>query len=80
MTMGGLKLNQVSVTKFKTLKVEDIKPLLPLEITADGEVIGVISGKEIKGEVQCPNCKMKFNAENQREILPFFLSGKHPKG
>ncbi len=71
---------RMSLTEFKKLTAAQVKKNLPIDVTADGEIIGVfdVPGKGMVGTLtKCPNCKMEFTvapSDNQA----FFFTIKHP--
>lgn len=83
-------MNAISISTFKKMTVSEIKVAMPFKITADGDDVAVVAKEQIAapvptpvkvmGKVQCPNCKLTFDASKQNEIQPFFFSTKHPKG
>jgi len=72
-------MNEVSVSNFKKLTVEQIKALMPFAVTSDGIKVGIfgVEVKPLKGKTKCPNCKFtyEFTADDGR--APFFTI-RHP--
>jgi hypothetical protein len=71
-------MNSISISKFKLLSTAQIKELAPVEITADGDVIGVFSVNGEKADTsqiptKCPNCKMVYKV-SAPDNVPFFFS------
>ncbi len=70
-------MNQVSFTDFKKMRIEEIARQIPLEITYNGEVIGVLGKKasviNLKAlKTKCPNCKMEYHVTLPDGKPPFF--------
>ena len=65
-------MNQVSVSNLKQMKVYDLKEKMPFEITADGEVIGVVQSETKKIQNKCPNCKLVFDYTEPDNKPPYF--------
>jgi len=74
-------MNKVEKGRLGFMKVEEIKKLLPIEVTQKGEKCFVIQGEYVSNvkeiDTQCPNCKMKFKATKEEKFN--FLSGIHKK-
>ena len=68
-------MNKVAISALKQMRVEEMKALLPFEVTADGIVIGRMSkfGK-VNIRMKCPNCKF-VNEMEEPDHSPGFLSG-----
>jgi len=85
-------MGNISISTLKKMTVTEIKAAMPFKITADGDDVAVVAKEQIAalvpvptpvkvvGKIQCPNCKLTFDAAKQNEIQPFFFSTKHPKG
>jgi len=81
-------MNEISISNLRKLGAEALEEMLPVAVTVDGKAIAVILSRmpEEKvvyrevGRVQCPNCKLQFDASKQGEPQPYFFSSKHPKG
>ena len=69
---------QVSITNLKQMKVSDFKDKMPFEITADGEVIGVMQEeyKPKKAKTKCPNCKLVYDYE-EPDNKPSYFTIRH---
>ena len=74
-------MNQIAIGKLKTMPVSAIRASMPVEITADGAVIGILQEKFTprKAKTKCPNCKLVYDY-TEPDGKPGFFSGKHPKG
>ncbi len=78
-------MKQITITEMKKMKVPEFTAALPVEIMADGAVIGVLyqagmlppspaPAEDIsKFTTKCPNCKLVYQAEKP-DNKPFFLS------
>ena len=69
-------MKQLSISELKQLKVHELKELLPVEVTADGFVIGVFAKPDValsQVKTKCPNCKMVYNIEKP-DGAPYFFS------
>ena len=69
------KMEQITIVEFRKLKVPEVKALLPIEITADGEVIAEVS---VRGKLstKCPNCGLVYETQKPTDA-PYFFSIKH---
>ena len=71
-------MKSISITELKTLKVADLKALVPCEITADGEVIAELGVRGLL-VTKCPNCHMVYNAKKPDDKPLFFsIQKKRP--
>lgn len=71
-------MNQITVSNEKKLTTPDRKALMPYEVTADGEVIGVMREPGVvKIKTQCPNCKFVHDYTEPDNKPPYFTM-KHP--
>ncbi len=75
---------KVSLTEFKKLirisSTVEIKAAIPIDITADGELVAVLvaPGKSLVGTLtKCPNCKLEFKV-TPSDGKPFFFTMRHP--
>ena len=80
--MGGV-VNQITISKLKQISTRELSDLMPVEISSDGTIIGVVVDKIIPSEVtttvQCPNCKLVFEAKTNTDIKPFYFTMQRPK-
>lgn len=65
-------MKSITITELKQLKVPELKAILPVEITADGEVIAEV-GVRGKLSTKCPNCGLVYDSQKP-EDTPFFFS------
>ncbi len=81
-------MTKVSLTDFKKLKIDELKSGLPLEITFNGDTIGVLTkvsaplhsdeSERANLKTQCPNCKMVYTVTPPDGKPPYFTI-RHPK-
>ena len=74
--MKTISLSQLGYDiHFKKLPMEELKAMLPIEITVDGEVIAELD-KRGKLSTKCPNCGLVYDATKPDDV-PYFFSITH---
>ena len=73
-------MKQVTITELKKMSVAQLKEAMPIEVMADGTVIGVVNSPgapAVSGKVTCPNCKFVIEVQ-PKDTAPSFFSVQHP--
>lgn len=84
-------MNKIPISKFKIMKVADIKEAVPFAVIADGDTVGyfqkepVVVQADVPAPIpqvrmtKCPNCKLEYSV-TEPDGQPFFFTMRHPKG
>lgn len=73
-------MNQITITKEKSMTVSQRKDAMPYELLANGFVIAVVRDAEeafASGDIICPNCKFVVALPKQ-DNTPYPFSIQHP--
>lgn len=74
-------MNEITISKFKILRAQDIKKAMPIRLMSDGVQVGIIIDGITpveKVKTKCPNCKMEYLA-TVPDGKPGFFTVRHPK-
>ena len=74
-------MKQITLTQLRKMKVLEIEASLPFELTADSDVLGVVSTQGIDPstvKTKCPNCGLIYNAKVPDGKSYFFTIQKVP--